>query len=295
MVSKDILWKGIIEDLFEDFLWYCLPTLAKTAVDFTQPFEFLDKELDALAVESERGKRHADKLVKFYLKSGQACYALLHIEVQGYNDTDFAKRMFEYYYRISDKWNLPVCTFVLYTDEATSYHPTQYVSSFHGTEIVFKFNTFELCTKTTQELDLPNNPFSIVMKVAQKNLEAQQLKDEAQLVWKMELVRELYKAGFERSKIQHIFDFIRLYVRFEKPEKELELEEKLESITKPSKPMGIREAVMTEIQRIGEEKGKKEAAFGMFAEGLPVEAVARITKLPLATIEAWQKEWETTK
>jgi hypothetical protein len=80
MISKDILWKGIIEDLFEDFLWYCLPALAKTAVDFTQPFEFLDKELDALAVESERGKRHADKLVKFYLKSGQACYALLHVE-----------------------------------------------------------------------------------------------------------------------------------------------------------------------------------------------------------------------
>ena len=59
--------------------------------------------------------------------------------------------------------------------------------------------------------------------------------------------------------------------------------------------MGIREAVMTELHRIGKEKGKKEDTFGMFAEGFPVEVIVRITKLPLATIEAWQKEWETTK
>jgi hypothetical protein len=67
--------------------------------------------------------------------------------------------------------------------------------------------------------------------------------------------------------------------------------------------MGIREAVMMELQRISEEKGKiegkaegkKETAFGLFTEGFPVEVIVRITKLPLATIEAWQKEWETTK
>jgi hypothetical protein len=42
----------------------------------------------------------------------------------------------------------------------------------------------------------------------------------------------------------------------------------------------------------GEAKGKKEDTFGMFAEGLTVEAIARITKLPLETILEWQKEWE---
>ncbi len=39
----------------------------------------------------------------------------------------------------------------------------------------------------------------------------------------------------------------------------------------------------------GELKEKKEDTFGMFAERLNTEAIARITKQPLETIEAWKK------
>ncbi len=60
----------------------------------------------------------------------------------------------------------------------------------------------------------------------------------------------------------------------------------------------IKEAILNEAKRIGIEEGKaegelkvqKENVFGMFAEGLPIDAIVRITKLPLATIQAWQKE-----
>jgi len=38
MISKDILWKGIIEDLFDDLLWYFLPDLAQNEVDFSKGF-----------------------------------------------------------------------------------------------------------------------------------------------------------------------------------------------------------------------------------------------------------------
>jgi hypothetical protein len=56
--------------------------------------------------------------------------------------------------------------------------------------------------------------------------------------------------------------------------------------------MGIEEAIRQEILEIGETKGKKEVVFGMFEEGLSVEAIVRITKLPLSTIEEWKKKWE---
>ncbi|TAE08596.1 MAG: flagellar assembly protein H, partial [Bacteroidetes bacterium] len=42
----------------------------------------------------------------------------------------------------------------------------------------------------------------------------------------------------------------------------------------------------------GKAEGKKEDVFGMLSEGLSIDAIVRITKLPIATIQAWQKEWE---
>jgi len=306
-ISRDILWKGIIEDLFEDFLWYFLPDLAENEVDFGEGFEFLDKELAALLPENERRKRHADKLVKFFTKAGKPHYILLHIEVQGYDDAHFAKRMFEYYYRIRDRWHVPVCAFVLYTNENTAFQPIFFEERHHKTRLLYEFPVFTLVGKVEQDLEVPKNPFSLVMKVAHKALQKKQRTDNKQLIWKMELVRELYKAGYAREKIQYILTFIRLYVRFAKPDKEVVLEKDIEIFTKPPKPMGIIEAVLAEARRIGEEegkaegkaegeaKGKKEDAFGMFDEGLSLEAVVRITKLPYTTIQAWEKEWGKTK
>jgi hypothetical protein len=40
----DLLWKEIIEDLFEDFLNFFMPKLYQQ-VDFSQGYEFLDNEL----------------------------------------------------------------------------------------------------------------------------------------------------------------------------------------------------------------------------------------------------------
>lgn len=49
--------------------------------------------------------------------------------------------------------------------------------------------------------------------------------------------------------------------------------------------MGVDEAI---LEAIGEAKGKKEGAFGMFAEDLPTGAIVRLTKLPLETILGWK-------
>ena len=47
-LTRDKLWKAIIEDLADDFLRYFFPEWVEKEVDFTIPFEFLDKELDKL-------------------------------------------------------------------------------------------------------------------------------------------------------------------------------------------------------------------------------------------------------
>ena len=60
-IAQDTLWKGILEDLFEDFLHYFYPEWAKNEIDFTKGFEFLDKELDKIYPASKDKKRFADK------------------------------------------------------------------------------------------------------------------------------------------------------------------------------------------------------------------------------------------
>ncbi len=293
MITRDILWKGIIEDLFDDFLRYFFPDFSKK-VNFRKKFEFLDKELDALMPEAEAGKRYADKLVKVFTKGGKVHFILLHVEVQGYKDLTFAKRMFDYFYRIRDRWKADVTALALYTDEDKNYLPTEYVYEFEGTRNVYSFNTFKLLYKTAQELEIPDNPFSIVMKVAHKALQKQLLTDAEQIVWKTELVRELYQAGYLKPKIRNILNFIRYYVSFESKQSIKKLEAQIQPITKQRTHMGIeqaiKEAIIESAKAEAKAEGKKEDVFGMFAEGLSIDAIVRITKLPLATIQAWQKE-----
>ena len=44
-----------------------------------------------------------DKLVKIFLRDGSERWMLLHVEVQGNKEKDFARRMFEYFIRIFSK------------------------------------------------------------------------------------------------------------------------------------------------------------------------------------------------
>ena len=80
-VSKDSLWKGIIEDLFAEFLLYFFPVWAMNEVDFSRDFEFLDKELSELIPESLEAKRYVDKLVKVHIKNGKMQWCLIDAEV----------------------------------------------------------------------------------------------------------------------------------------------------------------------------------------------------------------------
>lgn len=294
-IPKDLLWKGIIEDLFSYFVWYFLPDLAKNEMDFSKGFEFLDKELASLLPESERKKRYADKLVKFYTKSGEPIYMLLHIEVQGYDDLKFAERMFEYYYRIRERWQTKVCAFVIYTNENPQFQPTEFAEDCYGTSISYKFPTFVLFDKSEQALEVADNPFSLVMKVAQKALQKALLVDSEQLIWKTALVRELFAKGYEAAVIRNILNFVRYYVRFKAKAERHKIEQTIETFTKPPKPMGIEEAILTYAKEQGEIEGTKKAVFGMFAEGLSLDAIVRITKLPLDIIQELKKEWEKTK
>ena len=65
MNKNDILWKAILEDIFDDFLRFFYPN-ADEIFDFSKGFEYLDKELEQLfpPEQDQYEPRYVDKLVK---------------------------------------------------------------------------------------------------------------------------------------------------------------------------------------------------------------------------------------
>lgn len=61
----DTPWKDILETYFPNFIAFFFPHIHKQ-INWTQGFEFLDKELQQVAPDAELGKRLVDKLVKIY-------------------------------------------------------------------------------------------------------------------------------------------------------------------------------------------------------------------------------------
>ena len=101
--------------MFPDFLRFFYPDADK--IFELEKHEFLDKELEKLYPDTDGGtrRRHVDKLVKVRLRKGGEQWILIHIEVQGYADPQFGPRMFQYFYRILDRYRRPVTAIAIFT------------------------------------------------------------------------------------------------------------------------------------------------------------------------------------
>ena len=150
MKRNDLLWKATLEDLFDDFLRFFYPD-ANELFDLAKGFEYLDKELDQLfPPEADNyAPRYIDKLVKVFAKDGNEEWILIHIEIQSYTDKDFAKRMFQYYYRILDKYDKPITAFAIFADANRAFHPKHYERHFLGTSVFFPTILIKLLSTRT--------------------------------------------------------------------------------------------------------------------------------------------------
>ena len=242
---QDVLWKGIIEDLIEYIIGFFFGKWANE-IDFSKGVKFLDKELAEITADLGGGQRYVDKLVQLYTKSGTPKWFLIHIEVQGYADPDFAKRMFTYFYRILDKYGMPVTALAIFTDGNMQFHPKSYEISHFGTRNVYEFNTYKLLEKQPEDFHDIDNPIAVVMETAWYGIKKNRKKitDEGLMSLKFDLIRRLMKKGYSKELIGVLLDFIKKYIRFEKPQKNLIFEKQLDDFLGNTKTMGVKEAII---------------------------------------------------
>ena len=85
----DSPWKTILEQYLPDFLAFFLP-VAYDNIDWNHQPEFLDQELARIMPEAKATNRRVDKLVKVWRLDGIEYWLLIHIEIQGDREPDFA-------------------------------------------------------------------------------------------------------------------------------------------------------------------------------------------------------------
>ena len=261
--AKDILWKGIIEDLFSDFLRFFYPD-ADELFDMERGFYFLDKELGELYPGVDiHHPMFVDKLVKVYKKNGAEELLLIHIEVQGYRDSLFTHRMFTYFCRILDRFHKEVASIAIFTDNDKSYCPNVYEYNSLDTSTIFRFKTYKIKGQDREALENSDNPFAIVVLTVLIALEKSEGKPEEVFNLSVDLARRLFRKGFSKVKITRLFHFLTSYVYFDNKEMFINFEREIAAFTNKEKPMGITELATQLIKEDGIEIGMQKTKVSM--------------------------------
>ena len=66
------------------------------------------------------------------MKDGNERWVLVHVEIQGYRDEDFAERMFIYFYRIYDKFRQKIVSLAVFSDPEKKFKPDRFFYNFFG-------------------------------------------------------------------------------------------------------------------------------------------------------------------
>lgn len=261
-MEQDSPWKEVLEDLFEDFVSFLLRELHRE-IDFTQPPEFLENELQQIAVASETGKRVVDKLVKVFLKSGAEKWLLIHVEVQGSPERVFPERMFVYYYRIFDRHRKDVVSVAVFTDDNPAFRPGEYSRANWGTEVTFRYTAIKLIDYRERwaELEADPNPFAMVVRAFLRALETEG-DFQARYSWKKHFLLELHQAGMPQETIRALYKFIDWIMRLPG-----DLETELFGEIKKAKESN-QMAYITTAERIGMAQGMTQGMAQGMAKGI---------------------------
>ncbi len=265
----DSPWKTAIEEYFEEFMLFFF-SIAYIDIDWHRGYQFLDKELQQVVQDAALGRRHADKLVQVWRNNGDEEWVLAHVEVQGQHETNFARRMYIYNYRLFDRYDKYVASLVVLGDESNKWRPNQFNYNLWDCKVDFQFPIVKLLDygKRWAALEADDNPFATVVMAHLKAQETQHNPEERKVV-KFYLARRLYERGYDREHIIKLFRFIDWVMKLPKTLEEAfwqDLHEYEEARQMP---------YVTSVERIGIEKGREEGR----EEGRQEEAQKNLLKL----------------
>lgn len=218
--KTDPLLKAAFEECFLDLLRFFYAD-ADLLFDLEREFEFMDKELREIHPDRIKrgGTRLADLLVKVFLREGTAQCLLIHLEIQGKNSKIFPFRMFEYYYRLIDRFNVPVVAMAIFTGGKNQQLSNEYRFSLLGTEVAYRYKTYQIFEHSEQELLAMNNPFALVVMAAQKAFLENKVPEEVLGKERTIIVRAMLACKkYDPVRIVGFMNFLKNFIYVKDPE-----------------------------------------------------------------------------
>ncbi|TDX01092.1 hypothetical protein [Dinghuibacter silviterrae] len=288
--NDDALWKALLEEVFDDLLRFVFPN-ADAVYDMDRGFTYLDKELTELEPEPGKGPdtRFVDKLVKAYTRDGGEEWMLIHAEIQGYSGERafFPERMYQYQYRIYDRFRKPITAIAIFTGTDGKLIPDRFSYRLQGTYLLYRYNTFCITDPTDEELKASDNPFALVVLAAREALRSKKIPEIELLNRKLMVARLLLgKTHISHRKIGSILFFLRNIIVPQNSEYCCIFDQQINSITGKSNTMGFFE-VLAEI-RAEEATEKQKTLFVrnlLNAKTFSHEEIASLADVSLEFIE----------
>src|SRR6266571_3785157 len=208
MSDYDSPWKEMLDGYFPAFMAFFFPE-AHADIDWTRGYESLDTDLQQIVRDAALGTRLADKLMQVWRRDGVEQIVLVHTEIQGTRETDFARRIYVYNYRLFDRYDRPVVSLAVLGDASPSWRPRRYEQRLWGCRGGIEFPVVKLrdYAERWEALEASDNPFATVV-MAHLQARATRRDPEGRLQWKLRLIRRLYERGYARQDVLELFRFI---------------------------------------------------------------------------------------
>lgn len=250
MRRDDTLWKGLIEDLFPEFLQFFYPRAEGLLVGDAS-VDFLDKELGDPYPKpgAQPTTMVVDKLVRVRTTIEKEEWILMHVEVQGYRQREFSERMYNYYSRIRELHSHPVTAIAIVMGGAGTTKGF-YEEETLGTTVLYRYNVYNIHTVDEVDLYKNRNPFALIVQAARLSYEKGRIPDERIAEQFVGLFDVLSARELPHHKKLVMWAFIRSCVQFANPEMYGAFDKLLEQVTTKNEYMGVLEMI--------EERGRLE-------------------------------------
>ena len=269
-INHDRLFKELLSTFFVEFLELFFPELAKYLE--ADSLEFVDKEIFTDITQGER--READLLVKCRMQ-GRETFFLIHLEHQSKRQKDFARRMFFYFARLTEKFALPVYPIALFSyDKPNTAEKSQYSVDFPDRKVVeFNFAVIQLNQLNWRDFLTKDNAAASALMAKMG------IKKADRVTAKKECLRMIARLKLDAARTHLLGGFVDSYLELLAEERK-----KLEAEVKKL-PFREKEEIMeitTSWQREGRKEGRKEG----LQQGLrrETELVLRLLKKKIGNL-----------
>ena len=202
----DGAWKEALRSHLRRFIEKFFPRLAEL-IDWSIEPEWLDKEISQIIGQSGHRNREVDVLFKVRLTNGNEQWILCHLEIQTSYEVDFAVRVDQYNSGLKWLFRREVLTLVILADLHPDWRPSEYQFELAGFESRLRF---PICKVLDHMDDEWAEDTSLPVQVVRAQIAALRTAGdpEARFYAKTQLVRNLYKAGYNADELREIFRLI---------------------------------------------------------------------------------------